>query len=182
SNNYGVVPAITNPTHADLMALAWRWTPTGNLTNELGGGFNRTYVDFLSSAAKVPYIITGTIFADPVNEMQPQGRTTNTYAVVDNPQWQRGRHSFQFGVQFQRVNIQSYDAAGTIPTFNLTMGAGQPTLIRRDLPGISNTDLATANAMLATLGGYIDSYSQTFNITSRTSGFVNGAAYLRHLV
>src|SRR6185436_8535369 len=48
-------------------------------------------------------------------------------------------------------------------------------------PGISNTDLATADALLATLGGCIDSYSQTLNITSRNSGFVDGAPYRRHL-
>ena len=53
-----------------------------------------------------------------------------------------------------------------IPTFSLAMGSGQPALSRRDLTGISSTDLATANALLATLGGYIDGYSQTFNVTS----------------
>jgi hypothetical protein len=24
-----LVPAVTNPTHADLVALSWRWTPSG---------------------------------------------------------------------------------------------------------------------------------------------------------
>ena len=60
------------------------------------------------------------------------------------------------------------------------MGSGQPALARRDLTGISSTDLATANALLATLGGYIDSYSQTFNVTSRKSGYVANAPFLRH--
>jgi hypothetical protein len=184
SNNYGLVPAITNPTHSDLLALSWRWTPSGTLTNELRGGFNRTYQYFLSSATNVPYILTGTIFTDPVNEMQPQGRTTNTYTISDDASWQHGRHYVQFGFFFQKIGVESHDAAGTIPTFNLFLGSGQPAVVltRRDLTGISSADLATANALLATLGGYIDSYSQTFNITSRTSGFVNGAAYLRHLM
>jgi hypothetical protein len=181
SNNYGVVPAITNPTHADLLSLSWRYTPSGTLTNELRGGFNRTYGYFLSNDTNVPYILTGTLFTDPVNEFQPQGRTTNTYSISDDASWQHGRHFVTFGFFFQKVNVESYDAAGTIPTFGLAMGAGQPTLTRRDLAGISSTDLATANALLATLGGYVDSYSQTFNVTSRTSGFVKGAAYLRHL-
>jgi len=35
--------------------------------------------------------------------------------------------------------------------------------------------------MLATLAGYVTSYNQTFNINSRTSGFVSGATYARHL-
>ena len=29
SNNYDLVPAVTDPTHADLVALSWRWTPDG---------------------------------------------------------------------------------------------------------------------------------------------------------
>ena len=69
-----------------------------------------------------------------------------------------------------------------IPTFSLAMGSGQPALSRRDLAGISTTDLATANALLATLGGYIDGYSQTFNVTSRNSGYVNNAPFLRHFL
>ena len=62
------------------------------------------------------------------------------------------------------------------------MGSGQPPLTRRDLTGISTTDLATANALLATLGGYIDGYSQTFNVTSRNSGYVTKAPFLRHFL
>ena len=30
------------------------------------------------------------------------------------------------------------------------------------------------------LGGYVDGYSETFNVTSRTSGFVPGAPFVRH--
>ena len=62
------------------------------------------------------------------------------------------------------------------------MGSGQPALARRDLPGISTADLATANSLLATLGGYVDGYSQTFNVTSVKSGYVSNAPFLRHLL
>jgi hypothetical protein len=78
--------------------------------------------------------------------------------------------------------VESYDAAGVIPTYSLAMGSGQPALARRDLPGVSSTDLATANALLATLGGYVDGYSQTFNVTSRSSGYVANAPFLRHFL
>src|SRR5205085_8420110 len=56
----------------------------------------------------------------------------------------------------------------------------QDGLTSRELPGISATDLDNANALLATLGGLVDSYDQLFNVTSRTSGFVPGAPFLRH--
>ena len=47
--------------------------------------------------------------------------------------------------------------------------------------GIGLNDLFNANVLLSTLGGLLDSATQTFNIKSRTSGFVNGAPNLRHL-
>ncbi|MBS1859461.1 MAG: TonB-dependent receptor, partial [Acidobacteria bacterium] len=181
-NDYSLIPKATNPNHAHFLALSWRTTPTASLTNELHGGFNRTAGDFLTSQQFGGGIVTGTIFSDPVNEFQPQGRTTNTYNFADDAAWQKGRHFFQFGFQGQQVRVDSYDAAGVVPTFTLGMGAGQPALSRRDLPGISSTDLDTANSLLATLGGYIDSYSQTFNVASRTSGFVGGQRYERNFI
>ncbi|HEY7390354.1 MAG TPA: TonB-dependent receptor, partial [Bryobacteraceae bacterium] len=68
------------------------------------------------------------------------------------------------------------------PTYGLLLGTGHNVLPQRDLPGIDDNDYITAQELLATLGGYVDSYDQTFNVTSRTSGFVPGAAYLRHFL
>jgi hypothetical protein len=190
SNNYGLVPAVTDPTHADLLAISWRWTPLATLTNEVRGGFNLTYGYFLNAQGNLSNIVipptpsgaTDPLFTDPVNEFQTQGRTTNTYNLSDDAAWQHGRHYVQFGAHFQHIGIENYNRAGVIPTFTLGMGSGQPALARRDLTGISSTDLATANALLATLGGYVDSYSQTFNVTGVKSGYVSNAPLLRHLL
>jgi hypothetical protein len=182
SNNYGPVPATTNPTHADLVALSWRWTPSATVTNEVRGGFNLTYAYFLNAQGNVPGIVNGTLFTDPVNESQSQGRTTNTYNLSDDAAWQHGRHYVQAGFHFQHIGVESYDRAGVIPTYTLGMGSGQPALSRRDLPGVSTTDLAAANGLLATLGGYLDGDSQTFNVTSRSSGYVANAPFLRHFL
>ena len=179
-NDYSVVPKVTNPTHSNLLASAWRWTPSSRVTNELTGGFNRTYGYFLTSQQFGPYILTDTLFSNPVNEQQPQGRTTNTYNLSDNAAYQHGKHYVQFGYHMQQVRVRSYDAAGVVPTYALAMGDGQPALSRSQLTGVRTTDLATANALLATLGGYIDSYSQTFNVTSRTSGFAANAPWIRN--
>jgi hypothetical protein len=181
-NDYSLVPKVTNPTHANLVAVSWRWTPTARLTNEVRGGFNLTYAYFLTSQQFGAYYLTGTIFSDPVNEFQPQGRNTNTYNLSDDAAYQRGSHYIQFGFHSQRVSVRSYDASGVVPTYSLAMGSGQPALSGRNLPGVSSTDLATANALLATLGGYVDGYSQTFNVTSRTSGFVANAPFIRHFL
>lgn len=179
-NDYSPIPKAYNPNSATLLALSWRWTPTARLTNEFRGGFNLTNGDFTSSQSFGGSLITGMLYNDPVNEFMPQGRTTNTYTLSDDAAFQKGSHYIQFGFHGQKVYVRSYDYAGTVPTYGLAMGLGEPALQTRQLPGISDTDLATANALLASLGGYLDSYSQTFNVTSRTSGFVPGAPFLRH--
>jgi len=187
-NDYSLVPKVTNPNHNNLLALSWRWTPTANLTNEVRGGFDLTWGYFNSSQQFGPYMLlpaptdTGVIFSDPTNEFLPQGRTTNTYNLMDDAAYQHGKHYIQFGYWMQQVRIASSDSAGTVPAYQFTMGTGQPALRASELPGISATDLSTADALLATLGGYVDSYSQTLNVTSRTSGYVPGAPFLRHFL
>jgi hypothetical protein len=178
--DYSRTPRITSPAHSHFLSLAWRWTPTATITNELRGGFNLAPGDFVTSQKFDQYLITGMLYTDPVTEFMPQGRATNTYSVSDNASWQRGRHFIQFGFHMQQVRVHSYDDAGIIPTYALAMGAGQNAFSRSDFTGISTTDLDTANQLLATLGGFIDSYTQTYNVTSRTSGFVPGAGNVRN--
>ena len=50
------------------------------------------------------------------------------------------------------------------------------------MPGISSSDLSGANNLLANLAGYVSQYNQTFNVTSRTSGFVNKATNTRNFI
>lgn len=179
-NDYSLAPKVTNPTSANFLSTSWRWTPSPRLTNELRAGFNMTSGYFNTSQQFGSYLLTGEIFSDPVNEFLPQGRNTNTYTIADDAAYQRGNHYIQFGFHGQQIRVRSLDATGTEATYSLLMGNGQPTLTTRDLPGISQADLANANQLLATLGGYVDGYSQTLNVTSHTSGFVPGAPFLRH--
>ncbi len=179
-NDYSAIPKVYNPTHAHFLATSWRWTPSARLTNEVRAGFNMTYGYFFSNQDFGKYVLTGMLFSNPVNEFRPQGRNTNTFALSDDAAYQRGRHYLQFGFKGQNIRVRSYDANGVVPSFGLAMGSGQRALTRANLPGVTNTDLANANALLATLGGYVDNYSQTVNVSSRTSGFVTGAPFVRH--
>jgi Carboxypeptidase regulatory-like domain len=181
-NDYSVIPKATNPNESHFVSAAWHWTPTARLTNELLGGFNLTTGDFLNSQQFGSNLITGMFFSDPTNEFMNQGRRTNTYQLSDNAAYQRGRHFIQFGFHMDQVRVRSYFNDGVIPTYVLGMGLGQPALTRNDLPGSRLSDVDVANSLLATYGGYIDSYAQTFNVTSRTSGFVPGANNLRHFL
>ena len=177
---FQVIPQTTNVNHSHFLSASWRWTPTGSLTNELRGGFNIAPGSFPNSQTYPNgYLITGMIFNDPISEQLPQGRATNTYSLSDNAALQRGKHYIQFGFYLQKIRVHAWDDSGIIPTYNLFMGTGQQALTPTQLPGISADALVNANALLATLGGYLDSAAQTFNVTSRTSGYVNGAGNVR---
>jgi hypothetical protein len=183
-NDYSTIPKATNPTHTNFLAFSWRTTPTSRITNEVRAGFNLSYGYFFNNQNFNGAIVTGMDFSDPVNEFQPQGRTTNTYTLGDDAAWQHGRHNIQFGYHQQDVRVHSFNAAGVVPIYSLAMGSGQAayTLSAGNLPGVTANDLANANALLATLGGFIDGYSQTFNVTSRMSGFVPAADFVRNFI
>ncbi|MCL4402094.1 MAG: TonB-dependent receptor [Acidobacteria bacterium] len=180
-NSYSIVPMVSNTNHSNLLSLTWRWTPTATLTNELRGGFNLAPGEFPTSEKFGSYILDEMVFTNPVSTFRLQGRDTNTYNLSDNAAWIRGRHSVQFGFQAQGITVRSYDDAGITATYYLGPGTEDlnPGLNSRQLPGIGSQDLNSANNLLATLAGYIYSYSQNFNVTSRNSGFVPGAPNVR---
>ena len=149
--DYSAVPQTTVNNHSNFLSAAWRWTPSGNVTNEVRGGFNLAPGGFPTSQQFGSFLVSGAsgglsgtpgmLFTDPVSEALPQGRATNTWALSDNAAWQRGRHFIQFGVHFQKITVHAYDDSGIIPTYYLGMGAGQNPLTRSDLPGINAADL-----------------------------------------
>ncbi|MBZ5618511.1 MAG: TonB-dependent receptor [Acidobacteriia bacterium] len=182
SNGFQKVPPGFQDAFTKLISGTWRWNPSPNITNELRGGANLSPVHF-DIAGQPPAFFesnASVIWSSPVNEALPQGRNTNTYSIGDTAAYIRGRHTFRFGFNFQIVHIYDYNDVGTVPSYNVGMGTGQNGLTGADLPGIGASDLDNANLLLASLGGFVDSYSQTFNVTSRTSGFVNGATYARN--
>lgn len=179
-NDFSPVPKVTNDEAIKFLSVGWRWNPSASITNELRGGFNLAPALFLTSQDFGKSILDGTIFSNPVNTFRAQGRDTNTYALNDNASYVRGAHNVQFGFQVQQIRTAPFNDAGITPTFNLGIGSGNKGLDASQLPGATASDIAVANNLLATLGAYITSDAQTFNITSRTSGFVNGATNLRH--
>ncbi len=178
---FDLVPNCANNDKVKLLSTSWRWNPKSTLTNEVRFGFNLAPAIFDVSGTLPTSLITGMSFTNPVNTFLPQGRFTNTFHVADNANWVHGKHTFSFGFQSQIIHIQPYNAAGNVASYALGIGAGQTGLTATQLPGISSSDLSAANGLLATLGGNLNTYSQTFQVTSRTSGFVPGAQSKRNL-
>jgi len=159
------------------------------MTNELRGGFNFAPAVFDTSEKFGNYLVTfptvvsnTTFISNPVNTFRAQGRYTDTYNFSDNFNWFRGKHSLSFGISWQRIHADPYNDAGITPAYTLGISSNNTHgLVGSQLPGISSSDLATANGLLSVAAGYISSYSQTFNVKDRTSGYVNGYTNLRRL-
>ena len=142
-------------------------------------------VDFAVSFPRPAFYLNSGIFDIPGQfAFAPQGRATNTYCSAGQRQLgsrqphhqlrlptaehprailrQQRRHQPDLHPRIRRV--ESERAQPLIP----------------GLPDASANDVNTANNLLSTLAGIISGYQQTFNVTSRTSGFVPFAANTRH--
>lgn len=183
--NYDLIPPVFNDNKSKFLSATWRWNPKPSFINDLRGGFNLAPALFLTSY-QVPQSITGgLVFTNPYNDSGgtafPQGRYTDTYSLQDNANYTRGKHNLQLGFQMQKIRAKSFTYPyDIVPYYSLGIGTGNQGLTSAQLPGISSSDLTAANNLLADLAGYISSYNQTFNVTNRTSGFVNGAPQVRH--
>ena len=181
-NGFHRVPVIKEFSHTQLFSLGWRWSPSPLWSNELRGGFNLAPGEFRSFEQRGSPLIGGFSFTNPVVNFEPQGRFTDTFNFMNNTSYQRGKHNLRFGFWSQRVYVESFNSAGTTPAFGLGVSLDSPfALSTRFFPGgISGSDMAVAEALLATLGGLVSGGSQTFNVSSRDQGFVPGAELRRN--
>lgn len=175
TNNFDTTPPVANDGATKLFSAAWRWNPTPTITNELRGGFNLTPALFLTYNDRPEFFTTGLIFSNPQNTFLDQGRYTDTFNLSNTMNWVKDKHNFQMGYQGQYMRTNPFNDAGIIPSYGLGISANQVGLQASQLPGISAADLTIANNMLSNLAGILSTSSQTFNVTSRDSGFVAGA-------
>jgi hypothetical protein len=175
TNNFDLAPPVANDGATKLFSAAWRWNPTPTITNELRGGFNLTPALFLTYNERPEIFTTGLIFSNPQNTFLDQGRFTDTFNLSNTMNWVKEKHNFQIGYQGQYMRTNPFNDAGIIPSYGLGISANQVGLQASQLPGISAADLTIANNMLSNLAGILSTSVQTFNVTSRDSGFVAGA-------
>jgi hypothetical protein len=181
-NFFTAVPPVSNQNRANLFTAAWRWTATPTLTNELRGGGNLAQAPFDVSGTPPALFVSFPLGSNPVNTFLPQGRTTHTYNIQDNANWVKGQHTISFGFQTQQIRVAPYNYAGIVPTYTLGFSTTSPYgFSTGQIPGASSTYVTTANNLLALLGGIVSSATQSYNITSQTSGFVAGAPSVQHL-
>jgi hypothetical protein len=171
-----------------FMALAWNWTPTSNITNEVRGGFQWAPVKFINEVLPVAnQLVTLALATNPEVNFRDQGRNTKVFNFQDNATYLWGNHSLRFGGTWQEYKVTSFNLANVgIPTYAIST-TGNPntpglTAAQGLFPGgITAANLATANALRYLLGGVIGSGSIAANVASRTSGFVPGQRLDRNL-
>ena len=165
---------------------AWSFSPTPTFTNELRGGWLFSLPIFDRTAEPTDFFLILPLVDSPESTFQRQGRDTHQYTVNDNATWARGNHTIKFGAQAQFFRLEPFGppsfANSSIPTLTIGQGPATPSLLASQFPGgISATQLANANNLLALLGGFINSAEVTFNAINPTSGFVQGATNVRNL-
>jgi hypothetical protein len=165
---------------------AWRWSPTASFTNEVRLGYLTSLPKFDRNNEPTDFFLTLPLISSPESTFQAQGRDAKQGLIQDNAVYTAGNHSIRFGGQFQPFKASPFGppafAQSSIPTLAIGQSTRTPALLASAFPGgISATELGNANALLALLGGFVSGANQTFNATSTTSGFVQGARRVRNL-
>ncbi|HEV7374413.1 MAG TPA: TonB-dependent receptor [Pyrinomonadaceae bacterium] len=179
ASNFDAIPDVFQPNPAHLVALAWRWTPTARLTNELRGGMFREHPLFNNTSTTPANFITPTLISNPEETFLNQGRESKNYNIQDNADYTWGDHSLRFGGLFQAFRVAPFQRFGIVPTFTIGTNVNTPQITTTQFGnaaifpgGISTGQRATANALLALLGGIVNGGTATFNVADQASGFV----------
>ncbi|MDQ4120895.1 MAG: TonB-dependent receptor [Acidobacteriota bacterium] len=175
STGFGPTPRITQTSENRTFAMTYRTVISPTIVNELtGGGFFSEVPWFLNSQAPPfpEYLLAVPLVTNPEVPNSIQGRRTGNKTIMDNVDWVMGKHNLRFGGQYQRFRVDAYDEFGIIPTYSIGTSTSTPQFTAANFPGgISNTQLGTANGLLALLGGIVSAGTQTYNLTSLESGY-----------
>src|SRR5688500_10622807 len=167
-----------------------RWLVTGALVSNFGASMTNVFrvgkqwapVGFLLEQDPTePFIgFQGITLPYAGGGFQSQGRDTQVWQITDNFSWSRGAHLIRFGGDYQQIFADTFNDAGINPFITL----GTPS---HNSGGIADSSFPFSNASIRTSGrnvfanlvGNLSSASATLNVTSPTSGFVQGATRSR---
>jgi hypothetical protein len=183
---FGSQTATTNE-----LVGAFNWSISNRLNNEVRGGYQKSNPFFNTSGLPSDFFISLPLTDSPENSFLSQGRTTKLYNIQDNAVYSWRNQSFRFGGQDNIYRIVSFGGS-SIPTYFLD-NSNFPNFgfVPANTPGVPSSftipnlsdpnQLATANALQSELAGLVGESQNTFNVTSKTSGFVPGAPIINTL-
>jgi hypothetical protein len=156
---------------------AWRFIPTARIINEFRAALQLSRPFFDRTNKPTDYFLSIPLVSSPESTFERQGRNTAIWLIRDDFTYSLSKHTIRFGGHVYWFRINPYGppafARSILPTISIGQVAGvTPALSASQFPGgISAAQLSIANSLLALLGGYVASISQTFNVTDKTSGF-----------
>ena len=146
----------------------WRWSPGGNIVNELVVGQNHFTFDFQNPSANPANPTFGGPVTIPEEYTVGNLRTVDTFQVVDNFSWARGAHTMRFGtnLRFQRHTDVRGSVAGVniAPIVNFSTGVNPVDPATFGIPGSINTtfDRPALQSHINFMLGRVGSISQGF--------------------
>ena len=191
TGGFNTVPFGFQDSTTNELVGAYNWTISSRLTNEVRGGYQKSNPFFNTGGLPSDFFIGLPLTDSPENSFLPQGRTTKLYNIQDNAVYSVGAHSFRFDGQENVYWIVSFGGA-SLPTYFLDnsnfpnfgfVPANTPGVPPQFIiPGLSDPNqVGTANALQSELAGLVGESENTFNVTSKTSGFVPGAPVINTL-
>lgn len=178
---FSATPFVTQGGPTNFFTGSYRYSPTGNFSNEFRAGFQYSEPFFTGNNVPTDFLIGNLgIITSPEGSFRDQGRKTLYRNFQDNAVYTIGNHSLRFGGQAEFFRVQSRNFAGTTPTLNISTTGNPltPGLIANQFSGgINSTDLARANNLRYLLGGIIGSGSRTANLIDASTGFGFGESF-----
>ncbi len=167
-----------------------RWLVTGALVSNFGSSVTNVFrvgkqwapVGFLLEKNPTQPFIDFQGITDPFagGNFQSQGRDTQVWQVSDNLSSSRGNHLIRAGGDYQQIYADTFNDVGTNPTIVLgTPAHNTGNISDASFPFSSATIRTSGRNTFANLVGNLSSASATLNVTSPTSGFVQGATRSR---
>src|SRR5208337_2578171 len=119
--------AQTSPTRVQIVSASLLSTPSASRINEVRFGYSRYRTSFSTEDAQfdpqtlgfnfgtgqlsLPEIDFGGVYDNlgATGYSIPRGRTSQSFQILDNFTWVRGRHTVKFGGEYRRIIVDSFD-------------------------------------------------------------------------
>ena len=152
----------------------------GSATNVFRIGRQWAPVGFIRESNPTATFLSFASVTNFDNTFMSQGRNTTVDQISDNFVLPTGSHVLRFGVDIQNIFADTFNDAGINPTVLLGANSANPDdITAADLPFSVANDVTRAQAVFGDIVGLLSSATATFNVTSPTSGFVQGATRSR---
>jgi hypothetical protein len=133
--------AQTSPARVQVLSASLQSTLGHSKINEVRFGYSRYRTSFSSLNANYDPVanglnlgtgklglpefdFTGIENLGAIGFSVPRGRTSQTYQILDNFTWLRGKHTLKFGGEFRRASIENFNDNVERGIFQFTAGIG----------------------------------------------------------